>query len=55
MVESSEPRGSATSAGGAGAVEGAARHETGDGRVVVEGPLKTSGKGRSVTENVDEI
>lgn len=38
----------------AGEYEGAARYEIRDGRMVVEGPLNTSGKGRSVTENVDE-
>ena len=37
----------------AGESEGAARYETGDGRMVVLGPLNTSGKGRSVKENVD--
>ncbi len=37
----------------AGEYEGAARYETGDGRMVVLGPLNTSGKGRSVKENVD--
>lgn len=38
----------------AGEYEGAARYEVGDGRMVVLEPLNTSGKGRSVKENVDE-